>query len=300
MSKRIYIAGPMMGITWFNFPEFDEAARYINSDCYDCIAVNPADIDRDNGFDPNTLPEDYDWSIIPKAAGSREEIIRRDVDAVLSCSGIYMLPGWEKSTGAKAELHLARWAGLDIHFHRDAENPYGPIAEAADYIEPPASCAPLSFEAGGSRPVAVKDSNPKDNVGSRKPGISAIPCKPLQEAGLALSYGGMKYGRSNWRSIGVRASVYYDAAMRHLMAWWEGEDIDPVEKGGSGLPHLAHAIAGLMVYRDAELAGMVTDDRPIAVGSPYAHLEAIASEIFDRYPNPVPPFTEKTKHESRV
>ena len=110
---------------------------------------------------------------------------------------------------------------------------------------------------------------------------------------MALSYGGKKYGTHNYRAIGVRASVYYDAAMRHLMAWWEGEDIDPIEKGGSGLPHIAHAIAGLMVYRDAELAGMVTDDRPIATGSPYAHLEAIAAEICDRYPTPVATFTQK-------
>lgn len=144
-----------------------------------------------------------------------------------------------------------------------------------------------------AKPAAVKDSNPKDNVGSRKPGISAVPCKPLYEMGAALTYGGKKYGNHNYRSIGVRASVYYDAAMRHITAWWEGEDIDPIEKGGSGLPHLAHAIAGLMVYRDAELAGMVTDDRPIATGSPYAHLETIAAEICDRYPNPVAPYTQK-------
>ena len=142
-------------------------------------------------------------------------------------------------------------------------------------------------------PAATKDSNPKDAVGSVKPGIAAIPCAPLFEAGAALAYGGRKYGRHNWRDRGVRASVYYDAAMRHLMAWWEGEDIDSIEHGGSGLSHLSHAIAGLMVYRDAELIGNVTDDRPIASGNPSRWLEEKSKEICHRYPNPVPPFTEK-------
>jgi hypothetical protein len=35
---------------------------------------------------------------------------------------------------------------------------------------------------------------------------------------------------------------YFDAAQRHLWAWWEGEARDPE----SGLPHLAHAVACLL------------------------------------------------------
>jgi hypothetical protein len=48
----------------------------------------------------------------------------------------------------------------------------------------------------------------------------------LAEVGLGMLEGGHKYGRHNYRAIGVRTSIYYDAAMRHLTAWWEGEDID--------------------------------------------------------------------------
>lgn len=138
----------------------------------------------------------------------------------------------------------------------------------------------------------VKDSNPKDGIGTRKPGISALPCAPIFEAGAALDYGGRKYGRHNWRAIGVRNSVYYDAAMRHLTAWWEGEDLDPVESGGSGLPHIAHAIAGLMVLRDSEIIGNNTDDRPVRTASPSSRLVEAVEAIHARFPNPVPPFTQ--------
>ena len=137
---RTYIAGPMKSLKLFNFPAFDEARNLINNYWNGFIAVSPADIDRDHGFDPIHLPDDYDWSVIPVQAGTREEIIRRDIDAVLSCDAIYMLPGWEHSAGAKAELHLARWAGKKIYHHKDAVKPHRmPEAVNADFVDPPQS-----------------------------------------------------------------------------------------------------------------------------------------------------------------
>jgi len=103
-----------------------------------------------------------------------------------------------------------------------------------------------------------KPSNPKDNVGSRKPPISTIPAPVLFELGNALFEGHLKYGGHNWRAIGVRAGVYYDACFRHIAAWWSGEDTDP----DSGMSHITKAIAGLVVLRDAMLNGMMHDDRP--------------------------------------
>ena len=40
--------------------------------------------------------------------------IKRDVNAILWADAIALLPGWEKSTGAKAELVIARWAQKQI------------------------------------------------------------------------------------------------------------------------------------------------------------------------------------------
>ena len=263
----------MTGIEQFNFPAFDHARDVINQQGNE--AVSPADLDRAHGFDPTSLPSRHDWFEVPDAVGTREELVRRDLDALLSCEAIYLLPGWKHSVGARAEAALALWKGLTIL--------EGPLDNPQEVGFVPAV---------NVSPSPVKDSNPKDNIGCTKPGLSAVPCAPLYEAGAALAYGGKKYGRHNWRAIGVRSSVYYDAVLRHLMAWWEGEDIDPVEQGGSGLPHLAHAIAGLMVYRDCEIAGITTDDRPIRVGNPSTPLTAIVAEISSRFPNPVAPYTE--------
>lgn len=84
-----------------------------------------------------------------------------------------------------------------------------------------------------------------------------LPGPVIAEVGLAMLEGAAKYGRHNYRSAGVRASVYLDATARHLIAWWSGEDIDP----DSGLSHVTKAITSLTVLRDAQLQGLCTDDR---------------------------------------
>lgn len=104
----------------------------------------------------------------------------------------------------------------------------------------------------------MSETNPKDAIGRQKPGMSAVPANVLAEIGAVMQGGAAKYGRHNWRRAGIAASVYYDACLRHLFQWWEGEDIDPE----SGLPHLAHAVAGLVILRDAMARGMAQDDRP--------------------------------------
>jgi len=103
-----------------------------------------------------------------------------------------------------------------------------------------------------------KPTNPKDSCGIKKVPMSGMPMNVLMEAGLVKLHGDLKYGRFNWREAGVRGSVYYDAAIRHLAAWYEGEDIDP----DSGVHHISHAITGLAVLRDSMIRDNWTDDRP--------------------------------------
>jgi hypothetical protein len=55
----------------------------------------------------------------------------------------------------------------------------------------------------------------------------------------------------------VSSTVYYDAALRHLMAWFDGETIDPE----SGLSHLAHVMACCNILLDAEKNGKLNDNR---------------------------------------
>jgi len=103
----------------------------------------------------------------------------------------------------------------------------------------------------------LKPSNPKDAIGSSKLPVHLWPTTASAMGAIGLLDGMLKYGRSNWRASGVRASIYFDAANRHLNAWFEGEDRDP----DSGVPHLAHALACLAIIVDAQAAGKLTDDR---------------------------------------
>lgn len=128
-------------------------------------------------------------------------------------------------------------------------------------------------------------SNPKDIIGSRKAPMSTVPANVMTELGVAMLEGAAKYGRHNYRVTPIRASVYYDATMRHLMAFWEGQDIDP----DSGMSHITKAIASLTVWRDAMMQGTWIDDRPPASEDYITPMNAQAALILDRHAdkNPV-------------
>jgi len=88
-----------------------------------------------------------------------------------------------------------------------------------------------------------------------KPPLALVPRALLYAAGRALGYGAAKYAPNNWRR-GMKWTEPASALLRHMTAWLEGEDLDPVESGGSGLSHLDHAVACL-----AFLTHMVNDER---------------------------------------
>lgn len=139
-----------------------------------------------------------------------------------------------------------------------------------------------------------KPSNPKDSVGIKKAPLSTVSAPVIMEIGVAMLEGARKYGRHNYREVGVRASVYYDALMRHMTAWWEGQDTDP----DSGLSHIAKAMASLAVLRDSMIRGNWEDDRPPKVDERWlSDLNKKAGEVIDKYPNAVPAITEKKEKE---
>lgn len=96
------------------------------------------------------------------------------------------------------------------------------------------------------------------------PILSAVPTSAKVGIALGMEEGALKYSRHNYRIVGVRASVYYDATNRHLEAFWNGQDLDPDSK--VGLHHLDKALASLAVLRDSIFRGNWVDDRPPAMG----------------------------------
>src|ERR1043166_9425284 len=86
---------------------------------------------------------------------------------------------------------------------------------------------------GGAKMNDDDLTNPKDRLGTDKPNIWTIPPASIAYLSKIMELGAKKYGAFNWRSKKVKWTIYYSAAMRHLMAALDGEDADPE----SGYPH---------------------------------------------------------------
>jgi hypothetical protein len=77
---------------------------------------------------------------------------------------------------------------------------------------------------------------------SAKPRFSLIPKGTLLEVVKVLEFGAQKYAPDNWIRVPDAQTRYYDAAMRHLQAYFDGEKQDSETQ----LSHLAHAICCLL------------------------------------------------------
>jgi nucleoside 2-deoxyribosyltransferase len=99
----LYLAGPMSGRPAFNVPAFDEAREALRAFGYGVVC--PAELDRKAGFDE--LVDEWTPELAEAAA-------RRDLRALSHVDGVAVLRGFTKSTGARAELTVARWIGLPV------------------------------------------------------------------------------------------------------------------------------------------------------------------------------------------
>lgn len=120
----------------------------------------------------------------------------------------------------------------------------------------------------------VASSNPKDRIGLTKVPLHYIPLSAQINQALAHLDGALKYGPFNWRQESVAATIYLDAALRHILKFTHGENHD----ADSGVHHLGHAVACLNIIMDAMHFGNLIDDRPPADGSP-ATLDGSREEV---------------------
>ena len=112
---KLYLAGPMRGIPLFNFPAFHEAAKTLRALGHEVF--NPAERDNEHhGTDisAGNLTGDENQAAAQHGFNLREALAA-DLDYVCRhAEGIALLPGWEKSKGAKAEYATANALGLYI------------------------------------------------------------------------------------------------------------------------------------------------------------------------------------------
>lgn len=112
MSGVCYISGKMTGIpepVWQrNFAEGADYARSIGF-----AALNPADIPPGSMHTADgCTPDKHAWRCWMRK--DLEEMVKR-------CTAILMLPGWEDSPGARAELAVAEMLGFTVIFMPPAD-----------------------------------------------------------------------------------------------------------------------------------------------------------------------------------
>src|SRR5579884_3312460 len=101
-KPRVYIAGPMTGLPDYNFPAFHAAAKVLRDEGYD--VVNPAEIAMEGD------------------CATWYDCMRRDIPELLKCDGVFVLPGWAESKGARLEVLIAVKLGMWVrsaHTRRD-------------------------------------------------------------------------------------------------------------------------------------------------------------------------------------
>lgn len=71
---------------------------------------------------------------------------------------------------------------------------------------------------------------------------SLLPLEAVEEIVKVLEYGANKYAPDNWMKVPGAEERYWDAAMRHLIAWKKDARLDDETQ----LSHLAHAACCLL------------------------------------------------------
>jgi nucleoside 2-deoxyribosyltransferase len=92
---KLYLAGPMTGLPEHNFPAFNRAASMLRAAGHEVI--NPVDINGDTATP---------WA----------DCLRADIEQLIKCDGIALLPGWDKSKGASLECFIAKALGMPLTY----------------------------------------------------------------------------------------------------------------------------------------------------------------------------------------
>lgn len=103
---QVYLAGPMRDYPKFNFPAFADATGKLRDKGYKVHSA--AEEETKAGFDPET-------GLYPEGQHQRtiRENLRDDLCWICEYADlVVLLPGWEQSKGALAEVHCARAIGV--------------------------------------------------------------------------------------------------------------------------------------------------------------------------------------------
>lgn len=98
INKTLYIAGPMTGYADLNYPAFNAAAKTLREKGFKVI--NPAE---------NVIPDD--------TTDRWKAFMCISIPQVITSGGVLLLDGWQRSKGAKLEVHNAEQLQIPITFY---------------------------------------------------------------------------------------------------------------------------------------------------------------------------------------
>ena len=91
-TARWYISGPMTGLPELNYPAFHSMASRLRAAGFE--VENPAEINA--------------------SETDRAVCMKRDIERLLTCDAVLLLPGWEASRGALLEVQIAKELRLPL------------------------------------------------------------------------------------------------------------------------------------------------------------------------------------------
>lgn len=230
-KATVYVAGPMSGIEDYNYPAFREAADSLRE--FGLDVISPVELDEEDGYDPKSAPDGF------SKPAEYAQFLSRDIQVIVKegVQAIVVLPGWERSGGARTEVTFGQALGLPILTYPDLD--------------------PIETATKDTGEVRIKNAETGGEKGRKPQRMELLPYDALMEVAELYAAGASKYEDNNWRR-GYAWSLSAGAMQRHFSLFWNGEDVDEE----TGCHHLTavvfHALA-LLVFKNEHES---LDDRP--------------------------------------
>ena len=107
---RVHLAGPMKYQPEFNFPAFIDGAEVLRKAGHEVFS--PAEHDKEMGLDPTGMTG---YECLSELGFSLRVALGADLEWITGkAEAVVLLPGWEDSAGAKAEIATANALGLIV------------------------------------------------------------------------------------------------------------------------------------------------------------------------------------------
>lgn len=105
-----YIAGPMRGIPYFNYPAFEDAAQRLRNAGW--LVQSPRENDKESGHAESRTGAAED-------AKPLKYYMATDLSQVCKSDAVFLLEGWEHSQGALLEFNVAQYLGIPVFRYED-------------------------------------------------------------------------------------------------------------------------------------------------------------------------------------